>query len=77
MIDYFTAASDPISDCEQMLYVLGNLDSNFAPLVTNITGKERILSLDKYFAHLRMQGRYQDNMSLPDPHVIKAKTTTR
>lgn len=70
MIDHLYAIIDYISDPEQMLYVLRGLDSNFSPLVTNIIGKKRILSLDELFTCIRTHDQQQARMNSTDTQLV-------
>lgn len=54
LTDHILAAGDTISDREQILYVLGGLDSDYTSLVTTITSKKRILPLAKVSTCIRM-----------------------
>lgn len=54
LIDHILAVSDKISDYEQILYILGGLDSNYTSLVITITSKKWVLFLDEVFTCTRI-----------------------
>lgn len=47
LIDHLFASGDALSDKKHMLYVLGGLDTNYTSLVTYITNKKIILTLNE------------------------------
>lgn len=48
LLDHIMVARDVISKREQVLYVIGSLDSNYTSLMKNITGKKYVISLMNY-----------------------------
>lgn len=54
LIDYLLVSSDALSDKEYILYVFDGLDTNYTSLITHITNKKKILTLDELYARIRM-----------------------
>lgn len=48
LIDLIIIVSDKLSERDQMLYVIGRLDSIYTSLITSITQKKHILNFDAY-----------------------------
>lgn len=67
LVDHILEFVDIISNREHMLYVFEGLDSNYISLITNITNKKQILSLNDIFTCLRMHERQCKCMNLPYP----------
>lgn len=57
LINYLLVVEYSISEKEQMLYVLGRLDAQYASLVTNSIEKKWILGMDELFTLLRVHDR--------------------
>lgn len=57
LLDHIMVIGGIIFDREQMLYVIGGLDSNYTSLVKNITSKKSVISLDELFTRMRMYER--------------------
>lgn len=54
LIDYLLVSSDALSDKEYIIYVFDGLYTNYTSLITHITNKKKILTLDELYARIRM-----------------------
>lgn len=72
LIDYILAIDDKLNDIEQIIYVLGGLDINYTSLVTSITSKKIVISLDEVFTRMSMHERQHDRMTLPNQQLRQA-----
>lgn len=77
LIDHFLAIRYIISDLEQKLYMFRGLNSHYSFLVTNVTGKKRILSIDELFHSKCVHNRQQECMNAYDVSPIQDNYTKK
>lgn len=62
-LDYETIVDDDISNHEQVIYMLGELGSDYALIIINIPQKKRVSSLDEVFSSLRSHEKQREYMN--------------
>lgn len=63
LIDHIIATGDNISDIEQILYILRGLGVYYNSIVTNLTQKKWVSSLDEVFNKLRIHVKFLERQN--------------
>lgn len=72
MIDHLLVSRDTLSIRDQVLYVLRGLDGCYEFLVTIVTNKKKVLSLDELFNRMRTHDKQLERINILDIALIQA-----